>query len=149
MGIASIVHAGKGTAGHWAIVPAELVPGSGDMDGLALRHYSTIMLAWRKSDNRIVYLSTGHGSVSDQGGVNVALKVLGGWWPLHYGRPSPQPDTPGPAFYYSRAGGAMYRILDDRYHLVPIHGGMSTAFSLLYIEEGFGTEAHRVFTEGM
>ena len=133
MGIASIVHAGKGTAGHWAIVPAESVPGSGEIDALALRHYSTIMLAWRKSDNRIIYLSTGYGSVSDQNGVNTALKVLGGWY--ERGGTLPQPGTPGPAFYYSRRGGAMYRILDDRYHLVPIRGGMTRAFSLMHAED--------------
>lgn len=58
----------------------------------------------------------------DQNGVNTALKILGGWR-LHYGRPIPEPGTPGPAFYYSRAGGATYHVLDSRYSLHPTRGG--------------------------
>jgi len=123
--LATIVRNGKGRAGHWRIIPAESVVGSEDLDACALYHYGTCMLAWRRCDNRVLYLSTGWGSASDQNGMNVALRVLGGWaperWTNH--RPIPQPGTPGPAFYYSRAGGARFAILDARYSLHPTRGG--------------------------
>jgi len=129
--LASIVHAGKGVAGPWAIVPGE-DPARPGTDVLALRHYSTIMLAWVPAeDNRIIYLSTGHGSVSDQNGVNKALRVLGGWYNPSNGWNGPVPGTPGPAMYFSRAGGSTYHVLDERYSLVPIRGGLSSAYELL------------------
>lgn len=59
-------------------------------------HYSTLMLRYStdsgtKWDGNLntVYVSTGHGSVSDQGGLNQLFRALG--MPL----------------YYSRAGGAV------------------------------------------
>jgi hypothetical protein len=44
------------------------------------------MLSWSGDEDGIfyVYTSTGHGSVSDQGGMNTAFKVLG--LPLRYDR---------------------------------------------------------------
>lgn len=132
--IAQIVYAGKGVAHAWRVVNAETVIGSDDLDARALIHYSTVMLAWTVKDKRVFYLSTGHGSVSDQNGVNTALRVLGGWFDPANGSTLPEPGTPGPAFYFSRAGSATYRILDRRYSLIPIRGGLSTAFSLEFAE---------------
>lgn len=54
-------------------------------------HYGTLMLEWTVDDeNRwdgnvdTVYTSTGHGSVSDQGGMNRLFRALG--MPLRYNR---------------------------------------------------------------
>ena len=52
-----------------------------------LWHYSTRMLHWRESQRNgveLLSLSLGHGSVSDQNGVNIAFRVLG--LPLYYQR---------------------------------------------------------------
>lgn len=106
MTIAKIVRNGEGRAGKWRVTGAESVIGSNDIDARALWHYSTVMLAWRTSDNHIIYKSTGHGSVSDQNGVNIALKVLAGYV-HHCGGLIPNGGS-GPAFYFSRAGGARY-----------------------------------------
>lgn len=64
-------------------------------------HYSTLMLAWHigergKWDGNVdtVYYSTGHGSVSDQNGMNNLFARL------------------GMPFYFSRAGGARISELD-------------------------------------
>lgn len=57
----------------------------------ALWHYGTCMMIWRESHRHgteVLMMSTGNGSVSDQGGMNTAFRVLG----LPY--------------YFSRAGGA-------------------------------------------
>ena len=112
MNLAGIVKAGKGRAGHWRVTPAEFEPGSGQANERALWHYDTVMLAWAPDEeNRILYLSTGHGSVSDQQGVNTALKILGGY------------KRSGPAFRFVRAGGAHYEILDASYTLAPASAG--------------------------
>lgn len=86
MSIASIVRNGKGKAGSNASWSVE---SKGDVH--FLYHYTTLMLEW-EDDGRggayITYTSLGHGSVSDQGGMNRAFKVLGS------------------RLYYSRQGGA-------------------------------------------
>ena len=84
--IASIVKAGKGTAGHYGSWRCET-----NSDGyVSLRHYGREMLAWRSSGDlqpdEIVCVSVGWGSVSDQGGVNKALKVLGFDHLVYYSR---------------------------------------------------------------
>ncbi len=84
--IASIVKAGKGTAGHYGSWRCET-----DAHGyVSLRHYGREMLAWRSSGDlqpdEIVCVSVGWGSVSDQGGVNKALKVLGFDHLVYYSR---------------------------------------------------------------
>ncbi|MEN3280064.1 MAG: hypothetical protein V7607_1204 [Solirubrobacteraceae bacterium] len=74
-----------GSGGAWRIERA-----TGE-DIAELWHYSTRMLRWRvtdPSDASVLDWDLGHGSVSDQGAMNRAFKVLG----LPY--------------YYSRAGGA-------------------------------------------
>lgn len=73
--IASIVLAGKGKAGSersWTV--------ESKTEGIfELRHYGTLMLEWREQDvygRELLYAGTGHGSVSDQGGMNQAFRAL-------------------------------------------------------------------------
>jgi hypothetical protein len=78
MTIASIVRNGKGRAGKWRVTR--------DGSVCELWHYSTLMLRWEDTGHgaQVWYTGTGHGSVSDQGGMNTAFKVLG--LPLYFSR---------------------------------------------------------------
>lgn len=60
----------------------EIEPGTfgGKSDKYRLIHYSTTMLEWEVSNMGVITITgtwTGHGSVSDQQGVNAALRALG------------------------------------------------------------------------
>ena len=72
-------HGRAGSNGAWRVErddPAD--PFIGDV--ATLWHYSTPMLRWKisnPSDARVLDWSIGHGSVSDQGGMNTAFRVLG------------------------------------------------------------------------
>jgi hypothetical protein len=77
-------------AGHWRIERPDSDPFVGTE--YELWHHSTRMLHWRESKRNgieLLSLSLGHGSVSDQGGMNRAFRALG-----------------ASHLYYSRAGGA-------------------------------------------
>jgi hypothetical protein len=90
MTIAEIVRNGKGTAGHghsWEVT----LGGKGQR---YLTHHGHLMLIWHRAYNGryiVTYADTGHGSVSDQGGMNKAFRELGA------------------PYYYSRKGGAEIR----------------------------------------
>lgn len=74
----SILLAGKGTAGAWRVSGEH--PGHTDIVVKHLWHYSTLMLTWREdmpADENYLDYSTGWGSVSDQGGMNKAFRILG------------------------------------------------------------------------
>lgn len=58
----------------------------------SLVHHGTTMLSW-DTDGLVLFAGLGIGSVSDQQGTNAALQALGS------------------NLYYSRAGGADYRII--------------------------------------
>jgi hypothetical protein len=93
MSISDVIARGKGRAGAWR-VEREQVDGK---TVCRLWHYGTNMLTWNledPSDPDVLDYSTGWGSVSDQGGMNRAFRVLG--LPL----------------YFQRAGGA--EIVDSR-----------------------------------
>jgi hypothetical protein len=96
--LADIIRNTNGAAGSGRSWHVERVHRIGaDFDVAELWHYSTLMLVWRvdqPTDDSVLDFSTGHGSVSDQGGMNTAFRVLG----LPY--------------YFSRAGGAEIRYLD-------------------------------------
>lgn len=89
MTIAEIIKAGKGTAGHngsWKVTcineehMSQALPGGYEpWPCYQLTHYGTVMLEWvvGKHGSYVVNAFTGHGSVSDQGGMNTAFKVLG------------------------------------------------------------------------
>lgn len=79
MTIASIIHARKGTSHAWKV---QTEYNKLTESAYTLRHYGTVMLVWidTPEGTRIVDWSTGHGSVSDQNGLNTAFRVLG----LHY-----------------------------------------------------------------
>lgn len=53
-----------------------------------LYHYNTCMLRWAEYNdgNRALYLATGHGSKSDQKGMNKALRALGMGQTHYYSR---------------------------------------------------------------
>lgn len=70
MALADIIREGKGRAGSG---------GAWRVYGKELWHYSTLMLKWEEVGENYedVYMSTGHGSVSDQHGMNVAFRTLG------------------------------------------------------------------------
>ena len=91
--IAGIVRAGKGRAGSYNAWRCE----SAEFDGVTiyrLTHYGHFMLAWNKDGHgRVAILDydTGYGTVSDQHGVNKALRALGIY-----------------DLYYSRKGGSHY-----------------------------------------
>lgn len=86
--IKQIVSNGKGKAGHWR-VEREI---RDEYTVCHLYHYNHKMLSWRDDypiDENYLDYSTGWGSVSDQGGMNQAFRILG--IPL----------------YFQRAGGAV------------------------------------------
>jgi hypothetical protein len=78
MNLKGIIEAGKGRAGSGGAWKMET-------DGFERRlwHHGTLMLEWRIVrgrdgwTNHMVMMSTGHGSVSDQGGMNTAFRTLG------------------------------------------------------------------------
>lgn len=80
MTIAEIVRRGSGRAGHagsWRVERLDSDPFVGRE--YALYHYGTLMLKWRRSKrfgDELLFAGTGHGSVSDQNGINTAFKVL-------------------------------------------------------------------------
>ena len=87
--IAQIIRDGRGRAGSnrsWRVETGIHRYGGFDLLTVELWHYSTLMLSWSGDEDGIfyVYTSTGHGSVSDQHGMNTAFKVLG--LPLRYDR---------------------------------------------------------------
>lgn len=85
-----------GTAGAWRT--SMWTDGTGRKTA-TLHHYSTAMLRWdvaQPSNPDVLDYSTGWGSVSDQGGMNTAFRVLG--LPL----------------YFSRAGGASIEDTSER-----------------------------------
>lgn len=89
--ISDIVYKGKGTAGHWHVERDEPADPYCGYVVCSLYHYSTLMLTWQRWSNGwtpVCFTGLGHGSVSDQGGMNTAFKVLGA------------------PYYYSRKGGA-------------------------------------------
>lgn len=81
MTIAEIIRRGRGTAGSngaWRVERDESDPFVGQE--FTLWHYGTRMLRWRKSQRygvELIDVDTGWGSVSDQGGLNTAFRVLG------------------------------------------------------------------------
>lgn len=85
--IASIIREGYGKAGSNG---AWRVGGTRLSNGVVLKelwHYGTRMLAWREdrpADPDYLDYSIGHGSVSDQGGMNQAFRILG--IPLYFSR---------------------------------------------------------------
>lgn len=94
MTIKDIIVNGKGSAGSngaWKVEPLYSHPEITGHQVYSLWHYSTRMAVWRKTGNRIDYLSLsiGNGSVSDQGGMNTFFRMTG-----------------APHYYYSRKGGA-------------------------------------------
>ena len=99
MTIRELVHranCGKfGVCGPWRTEENVTYFLSGPMRTARLYHYSTLMLEWDLKNGGYVYMSEGHGSVSDQNGMNTAFKVLG--FPL----------------YFSRKGGSSILALDN------------------------------------
>jgi hypothetical protein len=81
MTIRQIILNGKGSAGSgnaWKVERDDSDPFVGQE--FTLYHYSTRMLKWRESrryGSEILYADIGHGSVSDQGGMNTAFRALG------------------------------------------------------------------------
>jgi hypothetical protein len=95
MRLSQIVRNDRGTAGNWRVHPrAVLDNGELSEDFAELWHYQTRMLVWNRQTREVYDWSTGHGSQSDQNGLNQAFAVLGA------------------RYYYSRAGGAAIRELD-------------------------------------
>jgi len=84
MTIKQIVKNGKGRAGHGNHWCVEFDEASVTFN---LYHYGTRMLSWRvdsKLKPHLIDCNTGHGSMSDQNGMNVAFKTLG--FDLRYSR---------------------------------------------------------------
>jgi hypothetical protein len=89
MTIAEIIRRGNGRAGSsgaWRVERDE--PADPFVGAVAtLRHHGTVMLRWKvsnPSDPRVLDYGIGWGSVSDQGGMNTAFRVLG--LPLRFDR---------------------------------------------------------------
>jgi|SRR5215471_14790435 len=84
MTLEEIIRAGKGKAGSeqsWEVTRTD----NGNVGRLF--HYSTQMLVWDWYDpanESVLDYSIGWGSVSDQGGMNKAFRILG--LPLYYAR---------------------------------------------------------------
>jgi hypothetical protein len=75
-GIARIIRNRGGKAGAWEVQNTAM-PGE-----FGLWHYNTLMLTWNYKG--LGWYSLGHGSVSDQNGMNIAFKILG--FPNYYSR---------------------------------------------------------------
>lgn len=78
--IESIVQAREGETDSWAIMRVANSDGSALLeDVFQLWHYGTCMLEWHDSEMgaTLTRTCTGRGSVSDQNGVNKALRALG------------------------------------------------------------------------
>lgn len=78
--ITSIIEAREGRAGAWRVTQVVSRDGSALLDDVfQLWHYDTCMLEWHESEmgSTLTYTNIGHGSVSDQNGVNTAFRVLG------------------------------------------------------------------------
>lgn len=78
--IESIVQKRRGTAGAWRVARVVNSEGNALLDDVfQLWHYNTCMLEWHESDMgaTLTCTDTGWGSVSDQNGVNKALRALG------------------------------------------------------------------------
>lgn len=85
MTLRRIINRGKGKAGHWRVE---------QQNGYSrLFHYSTLMAVWK--GHKIHYMTIGHGSMSDQGGMNIFFKEL---------------NVP---YYYSRRGFPQIRLIDE------------------------------------
>lgn len=91
--LAQVVRSGKGKAHNWRVTLDD-----NGRDEHTLWHYSTPMLVWRgtHAPYTLIDCSTGHGSVSDQHGMNRAFNAL---------------DLP---YHYSRRGGASIANTHDR-----------------------------------
>lgn len=81
--IADIIRNGKGSAGSnqsWVVHEVERPHKDGGLTIVCvLTHYGTTMMEWRKcwpDDPDYLWIGTGLGSVSDQGGINTACAVL-------------------------------------------------------------------------
>lgn len=83
-----IVQNQKGKAGSGQSWRVDAYPASdGEISSCILWHYDTVMLQWNSddpSDRRVLFTSIGHGSVSDQNGMNIAFRTLG--LPYRYDR---------------------------------------------------------------
>lgn len=114
MTIAEIIRNGKGKAHAWRVERDYLT--DSEWTKHVLWHYSTPMAGWYRRGNevRFTFLSLGHGSVSDQNGMNTLFRQFGTGW------------------YYSRKGGAAIRDLvhhcritsDYLQNMAPYSGGI-------------------------
>lgn len=80
MTLEQIITDRTGETGAWRVACVVDSTGSTLMENVyQLWHYTTCMLEWMESDggSTLTRVSTGEGSVSDQNGVNTALRVLG------------------------------------------------------------------------
>jgi hypothetical protein len=88
--IASIIRDGKGKAGHrgsWEVTELN-ADHMRSCPIYELTHYGHPMLRWMVSHSGVIDIldyDIGYGSVSDQGGMNCAFKVLG-YYNLYYSR---------------------------------------------------------------
>lgn len=82
MSIRDIIVRRRGTAGAWRIDRCTTGNYSPEYPRCTLVHYSTGMVTWHGTT--LVDYATGYGSVSDQNGVNTAMRVLG--FPYRYRR---------------------------------------------------------------
>jgi len=89
MTIKELIEQGEGKAHNWKVVKPDTAPGDGDLR--ELYHHSTRMLTWNHTTKEVIDWDLGHGSKSDQDGMNIAFQVLGS------------------KYYYSRKGGAAIR----------------------------------------
>jgi hypothetical protein len=92
--IANIIRDGKGKAGHsgaWEVTELNSDHNCSPYEKwpvYQLTHYGHPMLKWmvtHRGEVDILDYDTGHGSVSDQGGMNTAFRVLG-YYNLYYSR---------------------------------------------------------------
>lgn len=84
-------NARAGSHGSWRSEARTVIDRNGQYGRVTIWHYSTIMLDFRAddpTDERYLWIGTGHGTASDQGGMNKLFSAL----KLPY--------------YFSRKGGA-------------------------------------------
>lgn len=74
MTLQRIINRGRGTTRHWRV--------ENQKGYKRLYHFDSLMAIWR--GKQIIFMSIGHGSFSDQGGMNILFRELNA--PYYYTR---------------------------------------------------------------
>jgi len=117
--IADIVSTASGQAGAWRVERSTFTTAGSTrpVEVATLYHYGTAMLRWQVDNpgcRNALSMGTGHGSVSDQNGMNIAFRILN--LPYWFGRAGgaeivrTNGDNRAPYSRFTRRGGQYRRV---------------------------------------